>query len=68
MALSQPTLPTNHAFLIQFRAQIWEALLAWDGRVEHMVSGRAMHSHAPEELLTFTGDVLAYMQRQLDSR
>jgi hypothetical protein len=32
-----------------------------------VVSGRAMHSHALEELLTFMGDVLAYVQRQLDS-
>jgi hypothetical protein len=67
MALSQPTLPTNHAFLIQFRAQIPEAPMARDGRVEHVVSGRAMRSHVLEELLTFTGDVLAYVQRQLDS-
>jgi hypothetical protein len=67
MALSQPTLPTNHAFLIQFRAQIRETPMAWDGRVEHVVSGRAIHSLALEELLTFMGHGLAYVQRQLDS-
>lgn len=48
MALFQPTLPTNHAFLIQFRAQIPEAPMAWGGRVEHVVSGQVTYFDAPE--------------------
>jgi hypothetical protein len=48
---SQPTLPTNHAFLVQFRAQSLETPMAWEGRVEH------------EELLTFMQRVLACVQR-----
>ena len=63
---SQPTLPTNHAFLVQFRAQSPETPMAWEGRVEHVVSGQVTHFHALEELLTFVQNVLAGVQRQLD--
>jgi hypothetical protein len=66
MAPSQPRLPTKHAFLIWFRAQIPEAPMAWDDRVEHVVSGEVTHFHALEELLTFMQHVLAGVQRQLD--
>ena len=59
---SQPTLPTNHAFLVQFRAQSPETSMAWDGRVEHVVSGQVTHFHALEELLTFMQRVLASVQ------
>ena len=63
---SQPTLPTNHAFLVQFRAQSPATPMAWEGRVEHVVSGQVTHFHALEELLTFVQHVLAGVQRQLD--
>ena len=63
---SQPTLPTNHAFLVQFRAQSPETPMAWAGRVEHVVSGQVTHFHALEELLTFMQRVLAGVQRQAD--
>lgn len=43
---SQPTLPTNHAFLVQLRAQSPENPMAWEGRVEHVVSGQATHVRA----------------------
>ena len=59
---SQPTLPTNHAFLVQFRAQFPETPMAWEGRVEHVVSGQVTHFHALEELLTFMQRVLAGVQ------
>ena len=61
---SRPTLPTNHAFLVQFRAQSLETPMAWEGRVEHVVSGQVTHFHALEELLTFMQHVLAGVQRQ----
>ena len=66
MDSSRPTLPTNHAFLVQFRAQSPETPMAWEGRVEHVVSGQVTHFHALEELLTFMQHVLAGVQRQLD--
>jgi hypothetical protein len=62
MDLSQPTLPTNHAFLVQFRAQSPEIPMAWEGRGEHVVSGQVTHFHALEELLTFMQRVLASVQ------
>jgi len=36
-----PPLPTNRAFVVQLRAQPPGAPLSWDGRVEHVVSGKA---------------------------
>jgi hypothetical protein len=66
MKPSQPTLPTNHAFLVQLCAQSPETMMAWEGRVEHVVSGQVTHFHALEELLTFMQNVLAGMLRQLD--
>jgi hypothetical protein len=62
MDLSPPTLPTNHAFLVQFRAQSPETPMAWEGRIEHVVSGQVSHFHALEELLTFMERVLASVQ------
>jgi hypothetical protein len=59
---SQPTLPTNHAILVQFRAQSLETPMAWEGRVEHVVSGQVTHCHALEELLAFMQCVLASVQ------
>ena len=63
---SQPTLPTNHAFLVQLRAQSLGTPIAWEGRAEHVVSGQVTHFHALEELLTFMQRVLASVQGQAD--
>jgi hypothetical protein len=49
----QPTLPTNHAFLVQFRAQSPETLMAWEGRGEHVVSEQVTHVHALIDSLVF---------------
>jgi hypothetical protein len=53
-----PPLPTNRAFVVQFRAQPSGAPLGWDGRVEHVVSGQVTHFHTLEELLAFMSRVL----------
>lgn len=53
-----PPLPTNRAFVVQFRAQPPGAPLGWDGRVEHVVSGQVTHFHSLEELLAFIHRVL----------
>ena len=58
-------LPTDRAFVVQFRAQPPGAPIGWDGRVEHVVSGQVTHFHAMEELLTFMQNVLAGVLRQL---
>jgi hypothetical protein len=59
--MSQPPLPlpTNRAFVVQLRDQPPGALLAWDGRAEHVVSGQATHFHSLEELVAFISRVLA---------
>jgi hypothetical protein len=58
--MSQPPLPlpTNRAFVVQLRAQPPGAPLSWDGRVEHVVSGRMTHFHSLDELLGFMRRVL----------
>jgi hypothetical protein len=58
MAQSPPSLPTNRAFVVQFRAQPTDAVLSWEGRVEHLSSGQVLRFHSPEELLTFLARVL----------
>jgi hypothetical protein len=40
MPQAQPTLPTNRAFVVQFRAQPSGAPADWEARVEHVVSGQ----------------------------
>jgi hypothetical protein len=45
--------------VVWFRAQPPGALLAWDRRVEHVVSGQVTHFHSLEELVAFINRVLA---------
>ena len=58
MSQAQPTLPTNRAFVVQFRAQPSGAPAGWEGRVEHVVSGQVTHFNSLEELLAFMRRVL----------
>jgi hypothetical protein len=58
----QPTLPTNRAFVVQFRAQPSRASRGWEGRVEHVVSGQMTHFHSLAELLAFIRRVLNDIQ------
>jgi hypothetical protein len=61
MPQSQPSLPTNRAFLVQFRIQSTGAS-PHAGRVEHVVSGQVTRFHSLEELLAFMIRVLADVQ------
>jgi hypothetical protein len=63
---SQPSLPTNRVFVVQFRSQPPGASSPYDGRVEHLVSGQAARFHSLEELVGFMVSVLADMQAQSD--
>ncbi|HSF31987.1 MAG TPA: hypothetical protein VLK82_16095 [Candidatus Tectomicrobia bacterium] len=65
MSLSQPALPTNRAFVVQFRASS-EGAPTYDGRVEHLVSGQEARFHSLKELLAFMIRVLTEVQQQLD--
>ena len=58
MSQPQPALPTNRAFVVQFRSQSTATALSWEGRVEHLSSGQVMRFHSPEELLAFLACVL----------
>lgn len=58
MLQSQPTLPTNRAFVVQFRHPPLEEPLDWEGRAEHVASGQVTHFHSLEELVAFLHCVL----------
>ena len=68
MAQSPPALPTNCAFVVQFRYQPPEAPLVWEGRVEHLVSGHVGRFHAVEELLAFLARELTAVQHESDAQ
>ena len=64
---SQPSLPTNRVFVVQFRAQPTGGSSPYDGLVEHLVSGQVARFHSLEELLAFMVSVLADVQDQPNS-
>jgi hypothetical protein len=55
----RPALPSDHAFVVQFRERSRGEQLASAGRVHHLTSGEAVHFDSPEELLEFARRVLA---------
>ena len=61
---SQPTLPSNRAFVVQFRTQPSGAPLSWAGRVEHVVSHQMARFQSLEELLAFMTRVLTEVETQ----
>ena len=67
MAPSQPSLPCNRVFVVQFRLQPAGAPSPYDGRVEHLVSGQGARFHSLEELLAFMTRVLADIQHQAEA-
>jgi len=68
MCQPPPTLPTNRAFVVQFRYQPPEVPLVWEGRVEHLVSGHVGRFHSVEELLEFLARELTKVQQELGSQ
>jgi hypothetical protein len=67
MHASQPALPANRAFVVQFRAPLSEGAPTYDGRVEHLVSGQEARFHSLQELLAFMIHVLTDVQRPIDA-
>ena len=45
MSHSYPSLPTNRAFVVQMRAPPPGTSMAYDARVEHLVSGQVVRCH-----------------------
>jgi hypothetical protein len=64
---SQPSLPTDRAFVVQFRVKATGASSPYDGRVEHLVSGHVAQFHSLEELLAFMVRVLTEVEEHSDS-
>ena len=60
----EPSLPTNHAFVVQFRAETELERGHCAGRVEHVVSGQATHFASLEELVAFMAKVLTAVHAQ----
>jgi hypothetical protein len=64
MFRSQPTLPTNRAFVVQFGAQTSGAPSVYEGRIEHLVSGQVTRFHSLDELLAFMIRVLTQVEQE----
>ena len=67
MPQSQPSLPANRAFVVQFRAPTTDASPRYEGRVEHLASYQVARFHSLEELLAFMIRVLTDVQDQSTS-
>ncbi len=59
MTQHAPSLPTNRAFVVQFRAEADVDREQIAGRVEHVVSGQATHFSSWQELHTFIAQLLS---------
>jgi hypothetical protein len=62
----QPTLPSNQAFVVQFRTRL-QGAPSWEGRVEHLVSYQVARFHSLDELLAFMLRVLTEVEAQAGS-
>ena len=67
MSPSQPSLPTNRAFVVQFRASPSQDTPTYEGRVEHLVSGEEARFHSLDELIEFMTRLLANVEQELDA-
>jgi hypothetical protein len=65
MADAQPSLPTNRAFVVQFRPPAAGAS-AYAGRVEHVVSGEVRRFHSLDELVEFMVHMLYHVQHDAE--
>jgi hypothetical protein len=62
MAQRLPSLPSNRAFVVQFRLPSEANLMVWEGRVEHVLSGQAQRFESQEQLWAFITRVLTALQ------
>jgi len=68
MTPSTPTLPTTHAFVVQFRAETAIAHGHILGRVEHVMSGQATQFGSLDDLVGFFAQVLMEVRAPLRRR
>jgi hypothetical protein len=62
MSQRLPSLPSNRAFVVQFRLPSEDRPMVWEGRVEHVVSGQAQRCESQEQLWAFITHVLTALQ------
>jgi hypothetical protein len=62
MVPSQPSLPTNRVFVVQFRPPSTCTSGSYRGRVEHLVSGEVVRFPSTEALLAFMRRVLSEVE------
>ena len=67
MPSSQPALPADRTFVVQFRPPEPEGSPTYDGRVEHLASGEEGRFHSLEELLAFMIGVLTGVPQHTDA-
>jgi hypothetical protein len=60
---SKPTLPSNQAFVVQFRTRSRGAP-SWEGRVEHLASYQVARFDSLDALLAFMLRVLTEVEAQ----
>jgi hypothetical protein len=60
-------LPRARVFVVQFYDQPPETSLAWEGRIEHLVSGQMAHFHSSEALLAFLRRILTEVPASPDA-
>jgi hypothetical protein len=63
MTPSKPTLPRNHAFVVQFRTRP-NGAPSWGGRVEHLISYQMARFDSLDALLAFMLRVLTEVEAQ----
>jgi hypothetical protein len=66
MARNKPALPSNRAFVVQFRGDAEVEHGECRGRVEHIVSAQAGHFTSVEELMAVIASILAMQPRDED--
>ena len=65
MSQRLPSLPSNRAFVVQFRLPSADRPMVWEGRVEHVISGQAQRFESQEQLWAFITRVLTVLQGHL---
>ena len=58
---ARPRYPPGHAFVMQLQADVSIETGRIDGRIEHVVSGRAAHFSSWEKVLAFIAHILNEM-------
>ncbi|MGE0680770.1 MAG: hypothetical protein AB7P69_07660 [Candidatus Binatia bacterium] len=64
MSNAESTLPSNRAFVVQFRPTAEPTQTDCSGRVEHLVSGQAVRFNSWEHLQHFIHEMLTKVSEQ----